>query len=114
MSFSIKDSDLRAMSEEEQDEVCQKLIDATRGPADPEGIKELERQIEMFEYVFQMDSAMMRTRLRDGSLQETWEICRWLMHLHRLNLAKGIVEEPWRSEFTDLCCLEKLRARSGT
>lgn len=82
MSYTVKDSDLRAMSAGERENAGAKLIAATQQP-DSGKVRELDEQIRACEAQHGIDSATMRQRVRARVLSESWEICQWLMLLNR-------------------------------
>ena len=85
MRYTVKDADLRAMSESERDAAWDKLIKATQQPPNGE-MRELDEQIRAYESQYGMDSATMRHRVRTRALEESWEICQWLMRLNERDL----------------------------
>jgi hypothetical protein len=82
MRYTVKDTDLRAMSEGERETAWAKLIAATQQPHG-DNVRELDEQIRACEAQHGIDSATMRQRVRDRALPESWEICQWLMLLNR-------------------------------
>ncbi len=85
MKQSIKSSDLRKMSPDEQDEAMRKLVKVAR--ARPNGeLKDLDAQIQAFEQKHGLSSDDLRHELAQGRRKESWEICQWLMLLDQRDL----------------------------
>lgn len=90
MTYSVKLSELRKMSEEERVEAIDKLVEAAYGP--PNGqLEDLETQIRKFEFRYETSSERMLKELSEGSRKETAEITSWLMLL-RLRENIGLSE----------------------
>lgn len=84
--FSIKDADLRNMTEEERDAAWAKLIELARRPVTPERLKEIDDELAVYEQKYGMTSAEMRHKVSWGEMEETSDICDWLMLLRRREL----------------------------
>ncbi len=85
MKQSLKNSDLKKMSPDEQDEAMRNLVKVARGKPNGE-FKDLDAQIEAFEQKHQLSSDELRHELAQGKRKESWEICQWLMLLDQRDL----------------------------
>ena len=74
-------AELKAMSPSQRTEKMRELATATRKPVDGE-IKALTRKILAYETRFNMDSDTMREKVFTEELDETKDICDWLMNLN--------------------------------
>jgi len=52
-------------------------------------IAKVEREVAAHEARHLMTSSQMQARLSADEIEETWEICQWLMTLHRLEALRG-------------------------
>lgn len=93
MKQSIKTSDLKKLSPEQQDEAMRSLIRVARGQPNGE-IKELEEQIHSLELKHGLSSDDLRHELAQGKRKESWEICQWLMLLDQRDLAASDEASP--------------------
>jgi hypothetical protein len=85
MKQSLKNSDLKKMSPDQQDEAMQNLVKVARGKPNGE-LKDLDVQIHAFELKHQLSSDELRHELAQGKRKESWEICQWLMLLDQRDL----------------------------
>ena len=83
MRARIRSSELRSMTVEDRvSKLAHEMGAAAR--AKPNGeVRELAEQIGAFEARFGIDSATLRREVESGVRPETWEVCQWLMLLHR-------------------------------
>lgn len=80
MTYAIKMSEFRTMSEEEREEAVGRLVEAAYGP--PNGqVEDLETRIRKFEFRYETSSERMREELLRGQRKETADIASWLMLL---------------------------------
>ena len=81
---AIKLSELAAMTEAERKQCLSEFIQAAVNPT-PEQLaeqkQELDLAIQHFEIRHGMTSEEMRQALRDGKIQESSDICSWLIRL---------------------------------
>jgi hypothetical protein len=80
MAYHVKLSDLANMPVADSDRVLGELVRSAKASRNGQRAV-LDARIREFEIRYEMSSATMRQQLRDGSLQETAEIARWLMAL---------------------------------
>jgi hypothetical protein len=80
MSYHVRLSDLANMPKADSDRVLEELVRAAKSQRNGQSAM-LDARIRAFEIRNEMSSDTMRKRLRDGALQETAEIARWLMAL---------------------------------
>ncbi len=70
------------MTEEERERALASLVSAARSK--PNGaLKEIEAKIRDLEIRYEVNSETLRRQVSSGTRSETWEICQWLMLLHR-------------------------------
>jgi hypothetical protein len=81
MPYSVGMTEFREMSEAQRAEAVSKLVggafESENGQA-----AELDAQIEEYERKYGLPSEHMLRKLAEGEIQETSEICSWLMLLH--------------------------------
>lgn len=82
MKRAMKMAEFARMPRPQQDRVLRELVEATRQPPNGE-CAQVDDEIRAFENQFKIDSATMRSRVRVGEMEETWEVCRWLLTLDR-------------------------------
>lgn len=93
MKQSIKHSDLKKLSPEQQDEAMRQLVKVAR--SEPNGeLKDLEVQIQAFELKHGLSSNDLRHELALGRRKESWEICQWLMLLDQRDLLGSRQTQP--------------------
>ncbi len=80
----MKLSDLSKMSEAERKTALDDLVEQSRQPADPEMIQDYKNRIAAYEEKFEITSEQMKKKLSLGEIQETWEICKWLLDLQMM------------------------------
>jgi hypothetical protein len=86
---SLRLSEFSRLTPGQQRESVAELARAAHGPANGE-LRSLQDEISAFERRYEFTSAEMVVRVRDGRLQESLEICRWLMSLEALRLVSGV------------------------
>jgi hypothetical protein len=57
-------------------------------------IAKVEREVAAYEERHLMTSDQMRARLGAGEINETWEICQWLLTLSHLKIMRGQKMSP--------------------
>ena len=77
MKRSVSIAALKVMSSPRQEDAVAELIKSTRRAPNGE-IADLDNAIRAFEEKHGMGSTVMRTKVADGTLSETAEICAWL------------------------------------
>ena len=88
MKQSLKSSDLKKMSPDEQDEALRSLVKVARGG--PNGdLRDLGMQIHAFELKYRLSSNELRHELAQGKLKESWEVCQWLLLINQRDLLTG-------------------------
>jgi hypothetical protein len=77
MAYSVRASDLSKMSEAERAEAARKLIPGN-GASSNGRIESLDAEIREYELRYEVPSERLQKELREGALQETADIVRWL------------------------------------
>ena len=84
---SIKLSALFALSEEEREQKMGAMVEAAFNPTEHE-LKEqaeaLTQRVTKLERRYEMSSSTMRTRLSQGAIKETADICSWMLLIKAL------------------------------
>jgi len=80
MGLSIRLADLYEMTAEERDEVLGRLVREAVAPANGQ-LSEVDARVRTFEQQYEMSSAELLERLRQGTQVETAEIAQWLFWL---------------------------------
>jgi hypothetical protein len=62
----------------ERDEILREMVQAVDQPPNGE-LAELDEEIRGFETRLGMDSGTMKARLEAGEIEETLDVCKWLM-----------------------------------
>lgn len=57
-------------------------------------MSKVQQEVAAYEERHLMTSDQMRERLAAGSLDETWEICQWLLTLSQLKIMRGQKTSP--------------------
>lgn len=86
--MKLRLSELEKLSPEKRQVRVRQLAEATQRPVNGE-VKDLDREIRAFEARHGMDSDALRKGLTNGEIEETDDICQWLM---RLTLRDRLVE----------------------
>lgn len=86
--MKLRLSELEKLTPEKRQARVRQLAEATQRPVNGE-VKDLDREIAAFEARHGMNSETLRKRLADGEIEETNDICQWLM---RLTLRDRLVE----------------------
>ena len=87
-NVELRLSELKHLTPEHRRARVSQLSQATQKPVNGE-VNDLDREIAGYEARFGMSSDAMRSQLAEGELEETEEVCRWLM---RLTLRERLVE----------------------
>lgn len=87
--MKIKLSDLAQMSQDEKDAALSALTDAAKAPTTEQQISDYKAKIAVYEQKYELTSDEMRSKLSRGEIDETLEICHWLMDLTILNNLVG-------------------------
>lgn len=80
--MSIGSSELRKLKGARRRKALDKLAKGTRKAPNGE-VRDASEVIAVYEKSHGMTSDEMRRRLEAGELEETWEICQWLLQLRR-------------------------------
>lgn len=86
-------ADLETLSSEKRQDRLRQLAQASHRPVNGE-VNALDAEIRAYEQRFKMDSETLKKRLSEGTVEETDEVCTWLM---RLKLRDRLVELRARS-----------------
>jgi len=81
MAYSVAMSEFRHMSEEQRAEAVSNLVHGASESANGQA-EQLDTQIEAYEHKYNLTSEDLLEMLASGELQETADICSWLMLLH--------------------------------
>ena len=74
-------SELHGLSPAERDEKIEEFIKAGKQITNEQALEELTQKLDRLEEIYEITSNEMKSQLRQGFLQETQEICYWLMLL---------------------------------
>ena len=80
MAYHVKLSDLATMPVVDSNRVLGELVRSAKSHRNGQSAV-LDARISDYELRYEMSSAVMRSRLKDGTLRETADIARWLMTL---------------------------------
>jgi hypothetical protein len=89
MAILIKNvtfSEIAKMSQEEKDKCLNELSYAASNPSQDqirEQMESLNAQIMQFEKKYGFSSALMEEKVESGEMEETFDICSWLMILRK-------------------------------
>lgn len=86
--MDLRLADLEKLSSEKRQDRLRQLAQASRRPVNGE-VKALDAEIRAYEQRFGMDSETLKQRLSEGTVEETDDVCMWLM---RLKLRDRLVE----------------------
>lgn len=84
MSITIKSKDLRNFKREQRIGALLWGYKQARGQFLNGEVREVRSQIEGYEKAFGISSRDVHAALDDGRLQETMDVCRWIMAIDRL------------------------------
>ena len=82
VSRSIRSSELRKLKGARREKALEKLAKGTRNAPNGE-VWDASEIIAVYEKSHGYTSDEMRRRLEAGELEESWEICQWLLQLRR-------------------------------
>lgn len=75
----VRLSELAKMPEAERNETLRKLVEEARKPWGPEQEARHQARLRVYEDAHGMTTEEMRRKLAAGEIQETGEICSWLI-----------------------------------
>jgi hypothetical protein len=80
MPRGIKLAEYGKLPRPEQDKKLREMLAATKQPSND--VEALNEEISVFEQRYEVASDRMRSDLRRGKRQETWDVCQWLLTLN--------------------------------
>ena len=87
---AIRLSDLAAMPEPERTRAIERLVEAASSLSVEDTLADLDRQIAAYETQYSVDSTTLRREIEQGTRQETWDFCKWLMLLNLRDRVAGM------------------------
>lgn len=78
---SLRLSELHGLSPEERERKIEEFVEAGKQITNEQALEDLTQKLERFEELYEITSSEMKNQLQQGLLQETHEICCWLMLL---------------------------------
>ena len=82
MTYTFKMSEFARMPRPRQTEVLREIVAAARQPPNGE-LAEMDQEILAFEAAAGMTSGQMLAAIDAQAMEETWDVCRWMMALNR-------------------------------
>ena len=82
MKHTIKLSEFARMPRPHQEEAVREIVAAARRPLNGEMV-EVQQEIAAFEAAKGMSSEQMLAAIDAKAMEETWDVCRWMMALNR-------------------------------
>lgn len=89
MKAGVRLADLAALPASEREAKLRELSSATRRLPNGE-LASLQAEVRAYEQRHGIDSETLRREVNAGTLQETWEVCRWLMVLGELERLRAL------------------------